>query len=135
MVTSFGKALRKLRIDRGMVLKNMADMLGVSSAYLSAIELGKRAIPDSLVNSVAAAFGLSGQEASDLRKQAEISQPSLKVDMSDAEDQNKELMLVFARKFKDLSPEQLDKLNKNVKGLDDDYCETRTWPSRFTSQQ
>ena len=50
MVTSFGKALRKLRIDRGMVLKNMADMLGVSSAYLSAIELGKRAIPDSLVN-------------------------------------------------------------------------------------
>ena len=115
MVTSFGKALRKLRIDRGMVLKNMADMLGVSSAYLSAIELGKRAIPDSLVNSVAAVFGLSGQEASDLRKQAEISQPSLKVDMSDAEDQNKELMLVFARKFKYLSPEQLDKLNKMLK--------------------
>ena len=115
MVTSFGKALWKLRIDRGMVLKNMADMLGVSSAYLSAIELGKRAIPDSLVNSVAAVFGLSGQEANDLRKQAEISQPSLKVDMSDAEDQNKELMLVFARKFKDLSPEQLDKLNKMLK--------------------
>ncbi|EKZ6404524.1 helix-turn-helix transcriptional regulator [Klebsiella aerogenes] len=115
MVTSFGKTLRKLRIDRGMVLKNMADILGVSSAYLSAIELGKRAIPDSLVNTVATAFGLSGQEINDLKRQAEISQPSLKVDLSDAEDQNKELMLVFARKFKDLSPEQLDKLNKMLK--------------------
>ncbi|WP_309460957.1 helix-turn-helix transcriptional regulator [Escherichia coli] len=45
MVTSFGKTLRKMRIDRGMVLKNMADLLGVSSAYLSAIELGKSEPP------------------------------------------------------------------------------------------
>lgn len=115
MVTSFGKYLRKLRIDRGMVLKNMADMLGVSSAYLSAIELGKRAIPDSLINAAASAFKLSDEEVNELKKQADISQPSLKVDMSDAEDQNKELMLVFARKFKDLTPEQLDKLNKMLK--------------------
>lgn len=35
MVTSFGKTLRKMRIDRGMVLKNMADLLGVSSAYVN----------------------------------------------------------------------------------------------------
>ncbi|MBA5601026.1 helix-turn-helix transcriptional regulator [Pectobacterium aroidearum] len=112
MVTGFGKALRKLRIDRGMVLKNMADMLSVSSAYLSAIELGKRAIPDSLVDAVASTCSLNDKEVTELRKQADISQPSLKVDMSDAEDQNKELMLVFARKFKDLTPDQLDKLNK-----------------------
>ncbi len=115
MVTSFGKTLRKMRIDRGMVLKNMADLLGVSSAYLSAIELGKRAIPDSLVNTIATTFELSGQDIINLKKQAEISQPSIKVDMSDANEQNKELMLVFARKFKDLSPEQLDKLNKMLK--------------------
>ncbi|MGG2141275.1 helix-turn-helix domain-containing protein [Symbiopectobacterium sp. RP] len=115
MVTGFGKYLRKLRIDRGMVLKNMADMLGVSSAYLSAIELGKRAIPDSLIDAVASACRLSDEEVLELKKQADISQPSLKVDMSDAEDKNKELMLVFARKFKDLSPEQLDKLNKMLK--------------------
>ncbi len=115
MVTSFGKTLRKLRIDRGMVLKTMAEMLGVSSAYLSAIELGKRAIPDTLVNTVEAVFGLTGEDAQELKKQAAISQPTIKVDMSDAEDQNKELMLVFARKFKDLSPEQLDKLNKMLK--------------------
>lgn len=115
MVTSFGKTLRKMRIDRGMVLKNMADLLGVSSAYLSAIELGKRAIPDSLVNTIATTFELSGQDIINLKKQAEISQPSIKVDMSDANEQNKELMLVFARKFKDLSPEQLDKLDKMLK--------------------
>lgn len=115
MVTSFGKTLRKLRIDRGMVLKNMADMLGVSSAYLSAIELGKRSIPDSLIHSLATNFKLSDQELETLKRQAELSQPSLKVDMSNTEDQNKELMLAFARKFKGLSPEQVDKLNEMLK--------------------
>lgn len=115
MVTNFGKYLRKLRIDRGMVLKDMAEMIGVSSAYLSAIELGKRAIPDDLINDVVKGFGLSKREGEELTKYAQLSQPSIKVDMSDAKDQNKELMLVFARKFKDLSPDQLDKLNKMLK--------------------
>ncbi|WP_312605617.1 helix-turn-helix domain-containing protein [Kosakonia cowanii] len=115
MVTNFGKYLRKLRIDRGMVLKDMAEMIGVSSAYLSAIELGKRAIPDDLISDVVKGFGLSKKEGEKLSKYAQLSQPSIKVDMSDANDQNKELMLVFARKFKDLSPDQLDKLNKMLK--------------------
>ena len=45
MITEFGKALRKLRIDRGETLKIMADNLEMTSSYLSAIECGKRNIP------------------------------------------------------------------------------------------
>ncbi|WP_232095276.1 MULTISPECIES: helix-turn-helix transcriptional regulator [Serratia] len=98
-----------------MVLKNMADLVGVSSAYLSAIELGKRAIPEAFVNNIATAFSINGTDYSELCRLAQLSQPTLKVDMSDAEEQNKEVLLAFARKFKDLNPEQLDKLNKMLK--------------------
>ena len=38
MLTSLGKFLRKLRIDRGEILKDMADKLGVTVSFLSAVE-------------------------------------------------------------------------------------------------
>jgi len=38
MLTSLGQFLRKLRLERGEILKTMADKLGVTSAFLSAVE-------------------------------------------------------------------------------------------------
>ena len=42
MLTSIGRFLRKLRIDNGEILKDMAEALGGSSAFLSAVENGKK---------------------------------------------------------------------------------------------
>ena len=49
MVNEFGKLLRKIRIDNGEILKDMADKLEMTSSYLSAIECGKRNIPNNLI--------------------------------------------------------------------------------------
>lgn len=46
MLTSVGRFLRTLRIDHGEILKDMADVLGVSSAFLSAVENGKKKMPE-----------------------------------------------------------------------------------------
>ena len=45
MLTSLGQFLRKLRLERGEILKTMADKLGVTSAFLSAVENGKKRMP------------------------------------------------------------------------------------------
>ena len=42
MTTPFGKAVRHLRDRKGVSQKDMAKALGVSPAYLSALENGKR---------------------------------------------------------------------------------------------
>ena len=42
MITSLGTFLRKLRLAKGEILKDMAECLGVSSAFLSAVENGKK---------------------------------------------------------------------------------------------
>ena len=42
MITEYGKFLRKLRIDQGQILKTMAEKLGVSAPFLSAVENGKQ---------------------------------------------------------------------------------------------
>ena len=42
MLTSLGKFLRKIRIDNDEYLKDMADKLGVTVSFLSAVENGKK---------------------------------------------------------------------------------------------
>lgn len=46
MFTSFGKFARRLRIENGELLKDMAAKLDVTSSYLSAVEHGKKRVPD-----------------------------------------------------------------------------------------
>ena len=43
-INDFGIFCRKLRLDNNQILKEMADALGVSSSYLSAVENNKRKI-------------------------------------------------------------------------------------------
>ena len=45
MITPIGKFLRKLRIDTGEILKDMAEKLHVSPSFLSAVENGKKKMP------------------------------------------------------------------------------------------
>ena len=41
-LTSLGKFLRKLRIDRGELLRTMSNKLGISMSFLSSVENGKK---------------------------------------------------------------------------------------------
>jgi len=44
-MTPFGKRVRELRAEKGVTQKEMAAALGVSAAYLSALENGQRSAP------------------------------------------------------------------------------------------
>ena len=110
MATTFGKFVRKLRIDRGKVLGDMAAALGLSSAYLSAVEIGKKNVTDQLVNGVVTYFSLDAKTASELRVAAANSQASVKIDLQDSPEMERILVSSFARKVRDLSPNQQDDL-------------------------
>ncbi|MGB9905617.1 MAG: helix-turn-helix domain-containing protein, partial [Desulfotomaculales bacterium] len=42
---NFGKFLRKLRKERGLTIRQLETYSGVSNAYLSQVETGKRGVP------------------------------------------------------------------------------------------
>ena len=71
--TKFGKILRKLRVDRDEVTKDMAKKLNVSVSHLSAVETGKVPPPTSLADKVADLYGVSRLEATALREAADQS--------------------------------------------------------------
>lgn len=114
MATPFGKAVRKIRIDRGLKLKDMADALGMKSAYLSAVEMGKRRITERVLNQIIDYFDDESIGA-ELRSLVDVSQPEFVFDLADKTDEEREMVVAFARKFSDLmSPENKDKFKSMI---------------------
>ncbi len=58
-LTEFGKFLRKLRIDNGELLKDMAIKLNTTPAFLSMVETGRRSIPKKLEEEIEKIYSLS----------------------------------------------------------------------------
>lgn len=82
-MTPFGERLRALRKARGMRQKDMAKALGVSAAYLSALEHGKRGRPPfALVERAIGFLNIIWDEADELRRLAGDSNPKNKIDTS-----------------------------------------------------
>jgi transcriptional regulator with XRE-family HTH domain len=82
-VTPFGEKLRALRRARGLTLKDMAGAVGVSSAYLSALEHGKRGRPSwHLIQRITAHLNIIWDEAEELSHLARLSHPKVTIDTS-----------------------------------------------------
>ena len=80
-MTPFGDRMRKLRAERNMTLKDMAEAVGVSPAYLSALEHGKRGRPGwHLIQRIIAYFNIIWDEAEEVVRLARISHPRIAID-------------------------------------------------------
>lgn len=110
-MTPFGDRIRKLRAERGVTLKDMAEALGVSSAYLSALEHGKRGRPGwHLIQRILAYFNIIWDEADEVVRLARISHPRITIDTSGLTPKATELANRLADDIGKLDAATLDEL-------------------------
>lgn len=117
MLTEFGKALRKLRIDRDEYIKDMAEKLNISVAYLSAIETGKRKIPENLVGRIGRAYFLTAGEIAALNLLKVKSDKEVRIPLVRKNKKQIEVILRFAECVGKMDKEKLDKI---VQIMDDE---------------
>jgi transcriptional regulator with XRE-family HTH domain len=80
-MTPFGEKIRTMREARGMTLRDMAKAIGVSAAYLSALEHGKRSRPSwHLVQRIIVYFNIIWDDAEELARLARVSHPKVAID-------------------------------------------------------
>jgi transcriptional regulator with XRE-family HTH domain len=80
-MTPFGERLRELRRAKGVSQKQMAASLGVSAAYLSALEHGRRGVPSwGMVQKIIGYFNVIWDDAEELQRLAETSDPRIVID-------------------------------------------------------
>lgn len=115
MLTGVGKFLRKLRIDNGEILKTMAETLGVSSAFLSAVENGKKKMPESWYGKLSAAYSFSEAQQESLRTAVMESNDRVEIHLQHASAGNRELAILFARQFDALDDETGQKIAEMLK--------------------
>jgi transcriptional regulator with XRE-family HTH domain len=110
-VTPFGRKLRALRAERGLSAKDMAAGLGVSPAYLSALEHGRRGRPNRrFVHRVCQYLGIIWDEAEELQRLADLSHPRVAVDTAGLSPEATELANRLAERIHDLPSETVTQL-------------------------
>ncbi len=114
-MTPLGAKLRELRASRSISLKEMAEGLNISSAYLSALEHGKRGKPTwYLLHRMIAFFNIIWDEAEELQRLAEISDPKITIDTGGMAPEATELTNRLAKEIGTLSPQALEYLKNEI---------------------
>ena len=115
-MTPFGIKLRQLREARGIKLKDMADALGVSGAYLSALEHGRRGRPThAMVVAICAQLNIIWDDADELMRLARLSHPRITVDTAGLSSEATELANLLAERVRKLAPSLVERLLELLK--------------------
>ena len=115
-VTSLGKRLRQIRIDNDEITLDMAKKLGISISYLSAIEHGKRNIPDTFIQKLFENYNLNEKMKILIQKDIISYSGEMKLIMNQMNRQQQELSLLYARKISELDDEQIKKMRRFLNG-------------------
>ena len=110
-MTPFGARLRDIREARGMTLKSMAAAIGVSPAYLSALEHGRRGRPTwDLLQRIIGHLNIIWDEAEELERLADLSHPRVVIDTEGLTPKATEVANRLAERIASLDESKLDQL-------------------------
>lgn len=116
-MTPFGRKLREMRQARGASLSEMAQALGVSAAYLSALEHGRRPRPTpARLDQICAYFGVIWDEAEALKDLARLSNPRVTIDTAGLSPEATALANRLAQRIRHLDREEIAALLRKLEG-------------------
>lgn len=110
--TPFGEFFKILRIRHKEILLDASRFLNVSSAYISAVECGKRPMPEDWREKIISHYRLSEKDISELDQAIENSKSSVGVNLSGVSDMRRAAALQFCRSFDEMEDDVADKILK-----------------------
>ena len=115
-MTPFGERLRALRAARNLTQQELAAKLGVSNAYLSALEHGRRGVPTfDLLQRIITTLGVIWDEADELTRLAGLSHPKPTIDTGGLSAEATELANLLAQNIRVLQPEEIADLLRQTR--------------------
>jgi transcriptional regulator with XRE-family HTH domain len=110
-VTPFGERIRAMRRQRGIMQRDMAKALGVSPAYLSALEHGRRGpVNWAMVQKIIGFFNVIWDEAEELQRLARQSDPRVTIDTAGLSPKATELANLLAERIGELPEAKIDRM-------------------------
>ena len=100
--TKFGEYMRVLRIKSHEVMADIAEVLGVSTPFLSAVETGKKNVPESWCDTLVNHYKLNEDERKELEEAIEASKTQMRINLSNADNYKREMAIQFQRSFDEI---------------------------------
>ena len=116
MYTKFGEFMRVLRIKHHEIMGDIADMLGVSLPFLSAVENGKRNVPADWVDKIVSHYNLSPEDTQELLEAIEQSKTQIKLDLKSSVFFQRTAALQFARSFDNMDEDTAKRIIELLEG-------------------
>lgn len=115
-LTPFGLCVRKLRLEANCRLKDMAEALGCSSAYLSAIEVGKRPVTEEISSKAIQFFEERGIHAkTQIIESADRSRHTL--DMDSLLGDERGVLAAFARRMPEADHDRRSEMLRKLQDI------------------
>ncbi len=112
MISKFGKCIRSIREQENDSLRQMAIKLGISAAFLSAMEVGRKPIPVEYVEKIKSIYELTKEQEVELENSIHETNERVPIELAAMNEAQKDISLMFARKIKTADEELLRKLKE-----------------------
>lgn len=110
--TKFGEFIRVLRIKHHEVMGDTAKLLSCMVPFVSAVENGKKNVPDTWAPILIEHYHLSEEEAKELYDAIEDSKTQVKLNLISATNPQRRLAVQFQRSFEKLDEETANAIMK-----------------------
>lgn len=112
MVSKFGLCIKEIREKENDSLRQMAIKLGVSAAFLSAMEVGRKNIPIEYLEKIKSIYHLTKEEEIKLEDSIYETNKKVPIELEYMNEAQKDVSLMFARKIKTADEKLLEKLKE-----------------------
>lgn len=108
--TKFGKIVRKEMIERDENLLSIAQLLGVTTSFVSAVLTGGKSVPDNWVDELSKHYGLEGSKYSELYDAYCEDKKNIRIDIENITLDHKRLAVQFQRKLPELDEGEIQSI-------------------------
>ena len=110
--TKYGEFMHILRIKTHEVMGDTAKLLNVKVPFVSAVESGKRNVPEEWIPIIIEHYQLDSIEQAELNDAIELSKTQMKLNLSTASTIQRQLAVQFQRSFENLDEDTAEAIMK-----------------------
>lgn len=117
--TKYGEFIRIQRVKHHEVMGDTAKLFGVKIPFVSAVETGKKNVPENWIPILIEHYSLSADEQQELLEAVEASKTQIKLNMLDTAIHQRKLAVQFQRSFDKLDEETANAIFELLRKEDD----------------
>lgn len=110
--TKYGEFMRVLRVKAHEVMGDTAKMLEVKIPFVSAVESGKRNVPEEWIPKIVEHYKLDKEKKAELLDAIEASKTQMKINLISASNTQRQLAVQFQRSFENLDEDTAEAIMK-----------------------